>query len=55
MISQRGVRPDMEVNTVGKPLADGSLPLEQVDPTLAAGISSLRDHKVLKVNRFLDN
>ena len=55
MISQRGVRPDMEVNTVGKPLADGSLPLEQVDPTLAAGISFLRAHKVLKVNRFLDN
>jgi len=55
MISQRGVRPDVEVNTVAKPLIDGSLPLEQVDPTLAAGVSLLRDRKVVTVNRFLDN
>ncbi|MBA62141.1 MAG: peptidase S41 [Planctomycetaceae bacterium] len=53
MISQRGVRPDKEVNTVGKPLADGSLPLEQVDPVLAAGVDLLRDRKVVTVNRFL--
>ena len=55
MISQRGVRPDVEVKTVAKPLRDGSLPLEQVDPTLATGVSLLRDRKVVNVNRFLDN
>ncbi len=55
MISQRGVRPDVEVNTVGKPLADGTLPVEQIDPTLAASISQLRDQKIVSVNRFLDN
>lgn len=53
MISQRGVRPDIEVNTVGKPLADGTLPLAHVDPTLAAGVNLLRDRQVLTVNRFL--
>jgi len=53
MISQRGVRPDVEVNTVGKPLADGTLPLAQVDPTLAAGVSLLRNHQVVTVNRLL--
>ena len=55
MISQRGVRPDIEVNTVAKPLIDGSLPLEQVDPTLAAGVTLLRDRKIVTAKRFLDN
>ncbi len=55
MISQRGIRPDVEVNTVGKPLADGTLPVEQVDPTLATGLNLLRERKVVTVNRFLDN
>ena len=55
MISQRGVRPDIEVNTVAKPLLDGSLPLEQVDPTLAAGVSLLRDRKIVTAKRLLNN
>ena len=55
MISQKGVHPDIEVSTVAKPLADGTLPVEQVDPILAAGINLLRERKVVSVNRLLDN
>ena len=37
-ISLNGVVPDVMVQQVGKPMSDGTLPLSQSDPVLAAGI-----------------